>query len=99
MSNGENACTYEQTSSLIRSALAEKLRVEPEAIRGDDRLQELPGADSVRLLQVIAQIERHWGLELADSDIFKPHTFDGLVALVWSRRSSWSRTTSTISNS
>jgi hypothetical protein len=36
------------------------------------------------LLQVVAQIERRWGLELEDVEIFRPHTFDGLVELVWS---------------
>jgi acyl carrier protein len=78
------ADTQEQVGAQVRTALAEKLRIEPETIRGDDKLQELPGADSVRLLQVVAQIERRWGLELEDAEIFRPHTFDGLVELVWS---------------
>jgi len=85
MTSAVMTVTQEQVGTQVRTALAEKLRIEPEMIRGDDKLQELPGADSVRLLQVVAQIERYWGLELEDAEIFRPHTFDGLVELVWSR--------------
>lgn len=75
----------DRARALVRKALANSLSVDADAIAPDARLQELPGADSVRLLQAITELEGRLGLEFDDEEIFRPHTFDGLVAVVWAR--------------
>lgn len=71
--------------ALVREALANNLSADANSIGSDTKLHELPGADSVRLLQVIAELERRLGVEFDDEEIFRPHTFDGLVAVVRAR--------------
>lgn len=71
--------------AVVREALANNLPIDASTIAPDDKLHELSGADSVRLLKVITELERRLGLEFDDQEVFRPHTFAGLVALVWAR--------------
>jgi acyl carrier protein len=74
--------TRTAVASDVRQRLADALPAGPRAIGPDDVLREVPGADSVHLLRVIADVERRWGVELDDEDIFGPITLDDLVTLV-----------------
>jgi acyl carrier protein len=83
VNNAKTEVTRSDVRMTIRDILADRLRVAADSIGDDQPLQDLPGADSVRLLQVVAKIEQRFGLELDDRDIFKPHTLDSLSDLVW----------------
>ena len=74
--------TRTAVASDLRQRLADALHADPGAIGPDDVLREVPGADSVHLLRVIADVERHWAVQLDDEDIFGPLTLDDLVTLV-----------------
>ncbi|MFD2414968.1 acyl carrier protein [Amycolatopsis pigmentata] len=77
--------TRDEICQMVRDVLTQQLRLAPEEIRPDGILHELPGADSIRLLQVITQLEQNLGLEFSDKEIFEPHTFEGLVTIAWTR--------------
>lgn len=79
-----------QASSLQESAVlhevlaqtAKELGLGIDEIAEDSVLKQLPGADSVRLLRVVAQIERVYDVEFEDEDIFDVGTPRQLAGLV-----------------
>jgi len=82
-SNGTAAETAVSVSADIRDRLAKVFRIDPESIGADDLLRDLPGADSVHVLQVLSQIEQQWDIELEDEEIFgRMLSLDELVRLV-----------------
>ncbi|MGW2488747.1 acyl carrier protein [Streptomyces sp. NPDC001606] len=66
----------------VRSQTAKELGIDIGEIAADTVLKELPGADSVRLLRVVAQIERVYDVEFEDEDIFDVRTPRQLTDLV-----------------
>ncbi|MFC9931751.1 acyl carrier protein [Streptomyces sp. NPDC127190] len=66
----------------VRSQTAKELGIDIGEIAADTVLKELPGADSVRLLRVVAQIERVYDVEFEDEDIFDVRTPRQLTGLV-----------------
>jgi acyl carrier protein len=66
----------------IRGFVAKELNLPPSTVLEDTPLKELSGADSVRLLRVVAQIERRYDAEFEDEDVFKVRTLNELVDLV-----------------
>ena len=81
-SNGTATETAAEVSADIRDRLGKVFRIDPESIGSDDVLRDLPGADSVHVLQVVSQIEQQWGIEFEDEEIFGRLSFDELVRLV-----------------
>jgi acyl carrier protein len=79
---GPSTSTAADVSADIRDRLGQAFRIDPQSIGADDVLRELPGADSVHLLRVVAEAERQWGIELEDEEIFGRLSFDDLVRLV-----------------
>lgn len=66
----------------IRGYIAEELALPAGDIGDDLPLKELAGADSVKMLRVVARIERHYDTEFEDEDVFKVHTLNELTDLV-----------------
>ncbi|HTJ66789.1 MAG TPA: acyl carrier protein [Actinospica sp.] len=66
----------------LREMAAAELKIDAADIPGDAVLKQLPGADSVRLMRIVARAERDFDLEFDDEDIFKVRTLDELVGLV-----------------
>lgn len=64
-----------------------ELVLEPGALQPDERLADLRGADSVKLLRVIARLERLYNVEFDDDEVFGAVTARDLAALVVARRS------------
>jgi acyl carrier protein len=66
----------------IRKQLVAELGTDAGQVGPDTVLRELPGADSVRLLRVVATIERHYDVEFDDEDVFGVSTASELATLV-----------------
>ncbi len=66
----------------VRGQVAKELGVDLSQVEADTVLKQLPGSDSVRLLRVVAQVERVYDVEFEDEDIFRVRTPGELVGLV-----------------
>lgn len=66
----------------VREQIAAELKIDPADVADDVVLKQLPGADSVRLMRIVARVERDYEVEFEDDDIFAIRTFDQLVALI-----------------
>lgn len=53
-----------------------------DAVAPDTDLRALEGADSVKLLRIIARIEERFDIELEDAEVFGVSTVEGIVAAV-----------------
>jgi acyl-coenzyme A thioesterase PaaI-like protein/acyl carrier protein len=65
----------------IRGLVSGELSLPAGEIGDDVPLKELAGADSVKMLRVVAQIERRYDAEFEDEDVFKVRTLNELVDL------------------
>jgi acyl carrier protein len=68
----------------IRGYVADELDIPAAGIGDDVPLKELAGADSIKMLRVVARIERRFDTEFEDEDVFKVRTLNELVDLVMS---------------
>lgn len=66
----------------ITTIVAAELGVPADSLRSDTDLRQVEGADSIKVLRMIAKIEQSYDVELEDEDIFAAHTIDEVVALV-----------------
>jgi acyl carrier protein len=66
----------------VRGFVAEELATPAGDIGDDVPLKELAGADSVKMLRVVARIERCYDTEFEDEDVFTVRTLNELVDLV-----------------
>lgn len=69
-------------STTITEIMAAELGRPPESLRTDTDLRAVEGADSIKVLRVIARIEQTYGIELEDDEIFGLSTIDEVVAVV-----------------
>lgn len=70
------------TKDLVRQLLAEELKLEPASIGDTSDVRALPGVDSVKIVRVVAKIERSYGLEFDDDDIFQLVTIEDIAELI-----------------
>ncbi|OKI26156.1 acyl carrier protein [Streptomyces sp. CB03911] len=66
----------------VRAQTAKELGIDLDGVADDSVFKQLPGADSVRLLRIVAQIERVYEVEFEDEDIFDIQTPRQLAGLV-----------------
>lgn len=66
----------------VTAIVAAELGVPADSLAADTDLREVEGADSIKVLRMIAKIEQTYDVELEDEDIFAVHTIDEVVALV-----------------
>ncbi len=66
----------------ITEIVATELSVPAEALTPDTDLRGIEGADSVRLLRVVAKVEQTWDVELDDDDVFGVSSIAALSAVV-----------------
>jgi acyl carrier protein len=62
------------TENTIRRFVAARLKVPDEAVEPDADLRSLPGFDSLRALQIVLDVEEHFGIEVEDHVVFDAHT-------------------------
>ncbi|MEU5695116.1 acyl carrier protein [Actinosynnema sp. NPDC020468] len=66
----------------ITTIVAAELGVTPAALTPDTDLRSIEGADSIKVLRMIAKIEQRFDVELEDEDIFGVNTVSEVVAVV-----------------
>lgn len=66
----------------ITGIAAAELGVPAESLAPDADLRAITGIDSVKVLRMIARIERNYDIELSDEDVFSLTTIDGTASAV-----------------
>jgi acyl carrier protein len=71
----------------IRRIMAEVLSVSESEVDAAERLQDLPGIESIKVLRVVTKIEIRYKIELDEQVVFSIKTLDELCARVTELRS------------
>jgi acyl carrier protein len=74
--------TADHVRLAVRHIVATELGLDPSALRDDTDLRAVEGADSVKVLRMIARIEAQHDVELDDADVFGVSTVAGIVRVV-----------------
>jgi acyl carrier protein len=70
-----------QIEASIRALMGSELGIDPELLKPDTRLTEL-GVSSVKVLRLVAKIERMYEIELSDDVIFRADSLRDLAILI-----------------
>jgi acyl carrier protein len=71
-----------EITRLVRTRIAEILDCPPEQIDLTDRVIELPGMESAKLVEVVVWCERRWGTSLDEEALFDVRTGEDLCLLI-----------------
>jgi acyl carrier protein len=74
--------THEQITASVTAIVAEVLAVPAAELSVDTDLREVEGADSIKVLRLIARIEREYDVELDDADVFEVSTITDVADVV-----------------
>jgi acyl carrier protein len=74
--------SVEDVRATIVGFICDELKLPAEQIADSTNLRELPGAESVKILRVIARIEHAFAIELDDEIVFRVERLDELVRAV-----------------
>ncbi|HJQ48340.1 MAG TPA: acyl carrier protein [Amycolatopsis sp.] len=69
-------------STTVTEIVAAELGCNADTLRPDTDLRSVEGADSIKVLRMIAKIEQAYGIELEDDQIFGLTTLAEVVAVV-----------------
>lgn len=75
------AVTPEITTSVIE-IVADVLGADPSDLRPGTDLRTVEGADSIKVLRIIAKIEQRYDIELDDEDVFGVSTVEQVASVV-----------------
>ena len=78
-----SAPTRADVLQAVRDALAHELKLQTSGIAETETLDLLPGADSVRLMRVVANLEEVYGAEFDDDAVRSADTVADLTDLVF----------------
>ncbi len=73
--------TTEITTSVIE-IVADVLGADPADLRRETDLRTVEGADSIKVLRIIAKIEQRYDVELDDEDVFGVSTVEQVATVV-----------------
>ncbi|WP_051856728.1 acyl carrier protein [Streptomyces sp. NRRL B-1347] len=74
--------SFDEALHVVEAALHRELPHIKGDIGPEEHLDLLPGADSVRLMRVVANLERTYGVELEDEEIRAAETVGELTGLL-----------------
>lgn len=74
--------TANEITATVTDIAAAELGVSPASLAPDTDLRAIEGIDSVKVLRMIARIEREYAVELSDEDVFSLTTVEGTVSAV-----------------
>ncbi len=66
----------------IATFIGDELKIPKEQIHPDTNLRELPGIESIRVLRIVAKIERAYSVEFDDALVFTVRTPSELASAV-----------------
>ncbi|MBP2371815.1 acyl carrier protein [Pseudonocardia parietis] len=74
--------TIDQITQAVRRIVAEVLAVPAPQLGTDTDLREVEGADSIKVLRLIARIEREYDVQLEDEDVFGVSTIAEIAGVL-----------------
>ena len=74
--------TAEEVESKFREMLARIYRVDPSKIKPETRFIEDLGADSITTIELVAEVEDAFGIQIPDEDVEKNQTVGQAVQYV-----------------
>lgn len=74
--------TQQQIISGVTEIVARELGISAEELDPTTDLRMIQGADSVKLLRMIAKIEREYDVELEDEDVFGVTCIDEITKII-----------------
>lgn len=74
--------SVEDVRATIVGFICDELKLPASQFGDSTNLRELPGAESLKILRVIARIERAFDIELEDEIVFRVERLDELVRVV-----------------
>ena len=74
--------TANEITATVTDIAAAELGVSPASLAPHTDLRAIEGIDSVKVLRMIARIEREYAVELSDEDVFSLTTVEGTVSAV-----------------
>lgn len=77
-----NATTTEEVTTTVIEIVAEVLGVDAADVAPDTDLRTVEGADSIKVLRIIAKIEQRYDVELDDADVFGVSTVEQVARVV-----------------
>jgi acyl carrier protein len=66
----------------ICSIVREELKLPREALTAQTQLRELPGVESIKILRIVAHLERAYDVELEDEVVFRVKTVAELAEAI-----------------
>lgn len=72
----------QEIAVFVRTELAVLLECAEESVDLTQRITELPGIDSLKLVRVVAACEEHWDIELDEDELFEIQTAEDLCDLI-----------------
>lgn len=66
----------------IRGFVCQELKVTPDQVADTTDILELSGSESIKLLRIVARIERQYDIELEDEQVFGVRTVQQMVDVV-----------------
>lgn len=82
MQRTEDALDIGKVRNVIIGFVCDELKLSADKVSGTTHVRELPGAESVKVLRVIARIERAFSIELDDEIVFRVESIDELADAV-----------------
>ncbi len=74
--------SQEQIVATVTGIVTEELGLGADSVAPSADLRSLQGADSVKVLRMIARIERHYDVELDDEDVFGLSSINDVALVV-----------------
>ena len=66
----------------IKSIFNKVLDIKPEEIKSDAKLDQSLGIDSTEMVEISVGLKKEFGVQLADNEIKKTHTFGEIVKIL-----------------
>lgn len=77
-----SATATEEITASVVEIVADVLGADPADLRPGTDLRTVEGADSIKVLRIIARIEQRYDIELDDEDVFGVSTVEQVASVV-----------------
>jgi acyl carrier protein len=77
---GKNKTDIEDIAIFVTRIISEEFGISAAELASDTDLSSILGADSVKVLRAVARIEKQYGVELEDEQVFSAATIDDITS-------------------